>query len=629
MNNTKEKTFIDLIRRDKIPTGALLVYSDWLLELGDYRGEIISLEVELTPDGGVRSKALRQRLQELYKKTGAQTRMIPTDVLRSIELKSKFGFIIEVTVLKNCLDELAAYIFSEFFRFLSTLTLKNLSLPIVPNWVGRLTNLRSLGLEGNALEDLPESIASMEQLTELDLKRNRLDAVPPVLERVSALEKLNLHQNQIKQLPQWIGGLNSIRKLNLSRNQLVELPAGLSALSSIERFDLAFNELSRLPESLGEMVSLHSLNLSHNSLTEIPGWIGNLRQLRSLSIADNAIESIPESIGQLLELTELDVGDNNIQRFPACIGRLPLTNLKFGYHSRRVRRADDSRFGCCRGKIPFHFSRFLHTHDYVYLRHDQVPASSDLGAAAMCLDASDATPYALSQTLNAIGKLNKIDSLYIRCSCPLPAELFDLSRLKYLAIENHHMSSISSAVVQLVNLRTLYLDTSRLTGICREIYQLKKLRELSLSVHYVGEISREIENLQQLVYFSLRVYHVYIGKDWEKSYYYKTRFNQPLSRLFVSLAQMGNLRKLILGESAVDDSLNRWQWNNTEHIAFGELPDEIGGMASLEELDISDSYCNYVSAEAATLTNLKKVWTRFNQDEKQNLHRLLPDCIID
>lgn len=78
---------------------------------------------------------------------------------------------------------------------LSMLGLTNKGLAIVPDCIGKLTNLTWLSLSRNRLTSLPESIGNLTNLEKLYLDDNRLSSLPESISKLKNLEILDLRDN--------------------------------------------------------------------------------------------------------------------------------------------------------------------------------------------------------------------------------------------------------------------------------------------------------------------------------------------------------------------------------------------------------------------------------------------------
>ncbi len=167
------------------------------------------------------------------------------------------------------------------------LDLDDNNLEVLPEWVGRLTEMRALSLVATQLNTMPESLGQLTQLQELYLSENNLT-----------------------ELPEWMCSLTELQTLHLSSNQLTVLPESLGRLTHLQTLFLSDNQLRALPESLGQLKQLQTLNLDNNQLTELPEWFVQLTQLQEFIVSSNQLTELPEWLVRLTALKELCLHGN-------------------------------------------------------------------------------------------------------------------------------------------------------------------------------------------------------------------------------------------------------------------------------------------------------------------------------
>ena len=170
----------------------------------------------------------------------------------------------------------------------------------------------SAGLSG----DFPPEVGNLSQLRVLGLSGNALTGpIPPSLGQLSQLTALMLCDNALSgSIPAELGGLTELRRFDLARNQLSgSIPVELGRLSNLSHLDLSGNQLSgTIPSELGQLVNLTDLNLAANELSgAIPPEIGNLTQLKFLYLYANHLSGpVPLQLQNLTQLASLILEDN-------------------------------------------------------------------------------------------------------------------------------------------------------------------------------------------------------------------------------------------------------------------------------------------------------------------------------
>lgn len=108
-----------------------------------------------------------------------------------------------------------------------------------------------------------------EEVTELNLANNQLKVLPDYIGRLKNLKKLNLGQNKFKVFPSVILTLTKLEELYLNHNLLTKIPETISNLKHLKVLFLNKNHFTSLPESIGELTKLSNLNLFDNDRLKI------------------------------------------------------------------------------------------------------------------------------------------------------------------------------------------------------------------------------------------------------------------------------------------------------------------------------------------------------------------------
>lgn len=181
----------------------------------------------------------------------------------------------------------------------------------LPNFLGKLTGLRSINLElCKSLVMLPDCFENLKCLLDINLR---------------GCEKL-------KRLPDSLGKSIWLGSINLGLCKSLEtLPDSLENLKYLTSINLSGCEnLKILPNSFGNWTSLTSINLSEcESLKTLPESFGNLTSLTSINLGlCKSLEMLPESFGNLTSLYAIDLsGCKNLKMLPHSWGNPQLRHL--------------------------------------------------------------------------------------------------------------------------------------------------------------------------------------------------------------------------------------------------------------------------------------------------------------
>jgi hypothetical protein len=177
-------------------------------------------------------------------------------------------------------------------------------------------------------------------------------------------------------------------------------------------------------------------------------------------------------------------------------------------------------------------------------------------------------------TLDApeLWQLTSLQTLYLdnHQLTSLPTELFQLTNLQMLGLHDNQLSSLPAELGQLTNLRDLNLNNNQLSSLPAELFQLTNLRELDLNGNQLGSLPAELGQLTKLEWLWLS--------------------NNRLTNLPAELGQLLNLHLLEL-----------------EFNRLTNLPAELGQLVNLKVLRLSHNQLTNLPAELSQLTNLEQL----------------------
>ncbi len=166
--------------------------------------------------------------------------------------------------------------------FRETLRLRSRGLWQLPADIKNLIALENLFLANNRLRTLPDELGALKNIRSLGLWENRFVDFPAVICQLDMLENLYMHINQLDALPEDIAQMKSLRKLSLYNNNITALPDGLCELTQLSDLLLSHNPLTSLPDRIGNLENLKFLNLSHTEISDVPDSFFTLPKLESL-----------------------------------------------------------------------------------------------------------------------------------------------------------------------------------------------------------------------------------------------------------------------------------------------------------------------------------------------------------
>lgn len=216
---------------------------------------------------------------------------------------------------------------------------QNHSMGMMPESIGKLTNLKYLDLDVN-WTGIPESISNLKKLETLSLHFNNIGGkIPNCIGELINLRELDLsHNNFSGILPQSLENLTQLEVLDLGNNNLSgEIPSYIGNFSKLKILSLYMNHFSgQIPRSITNLSLLTELVLSDNNISgSIPSDIGNLKNLRVLNLEELQLNgNIPESILQLENLEDLMLFMNELTgTIPKGIGDLKnISSVRLGYN---------------------------------------------------------------------------------------------------------------------------------------------------------------------------------------------------------------------------------------------------------------------------------------------------------
>jgi Leucine-rich repeat (LRR) protein len=274
-----------------------------------------------------------------------------------MDLGGEIGMQNVVTQVNTTANDYAANLFPADIGLLSHLTsldatysYYNLHSVVLPDSIGRLTNLIRFNVSGQVYGTIPESVGGWSKIQTLSLQTLSLQGVysltgtlPASIGNWTDIREFNVSSNQLAgALPDSMWVWANISKIDLSSNLFTGgLPSSGSQWTTLEYIDLSWNYFNgTLPEAMADWINLRTVNLfGLGSLTgTIPSWIGQWESLEYVDFSCTGMEgTLPESIGNWSNVVWVSLANNNLTgTLPESIGQW--TNVQEFYISSNVFR---------------------------------------------------------------------------------------------------------------------------------------------------------------------------------------------------------------------------------------------------------------------------------------------------
>lgn len=189
-------------------------------------------------------------------------------------------------------------------------------------WIAELRHLQSLSISLSDVSRLLPRLGDLTDLQRVYLQACKIPVFPNSLLGLPNLRFLVIGNSSLNEVPEGIGSLASLEHLGLSQNSLREIPEAMGTLKRLKTLSLSYNEIRHLPEALGEMQALECLYLDVNKLREFPEPLVNLPSLKSLCLRSNQLTDLPESFCSMASLRSLNLENNPWVSLPQGLSRM-------------------------------------------------------------------------------------------------------------------------------------------------------------------------------------------------------------------------------------------------------------------------------------------------------------------
>ena len=162
-----------------------------------------------------------------------------------------------------------------------------LSRPAPSNQVDQPQPITALRYVDLSRKPLPRPLAELfekDDIERLDMIHCGLEVLPEAIGRLTQLRTLYANWGRLTDLPSSIGLLTNLEALWLNDNRLTGLPSSFRGLSRLKKLSLDDNQLVHFPPAILDLIQLEELRMSGNRVSTLPNEIGNLTELRILSL---------------------------------------------------------------------------------------------------------------------------------------------------------------------------------------------------------------------------------------------------------------------------------------------------------------------------------------------------------
>lgn len=360
------------------------------------------------------------------------------------------------------------------------------------------------------IENLEEVKPYLLALTELRLSSNKdaEEILPESIGKLSNLQKLSIYGNYLKKLPESIGHLKQLEELSLGGyHQLRSI--SIKSIKEIQkinpnRYKDYFEQFIIFPESIGELEKLKKLTMYFCDIKNLPKNIGNLKQLKTLHLEHCTIlEELTESIGDLTELTKLTLFCcENITMLPESIVNLNNTLEELNFVS-----STSDPIG-------------------IYNNFDITPILEKICQLTKLKKLNINSHTNLHELPECISNLTQLTHLYLHNCIflnKLPKCIGNLTELQVLTLSNCGITTLPENFGALENLKELYCDYKNIESLPLSFLQLKSLKEdyLRVSLQEINKIQEE-EKQRQLLDILLCVLKIREELSVKDNFYYNS-----------------------------------------------------------------------------------------------------------
>ncbi|SNT69643.1 leucine-rich repeat domain-containing protein [Psychrobacter sp. LV10R520-6] len=379
-------------------------------------------------------------------------------------------------------------------RCLTELFIDDDRLTVLPDSIGALTQLQSLGLSCNSLTHLPETIIGLEQLTELTVWSESLTVLPDAISKLTSLKELQLDCRHLTYLPNSLECLKNLHELTIRSEHLSKLPNDIAELTGLKELHMACPSMKTLPSSIDRLQNIKTLLINFDNdghvesyqgsrgeasilsgqVTTLPESIGNLPNLEILKIRSTYLDKLPDNIGSLKTLKELTITSHHLKQLPQTIGGLTsLTELTLNCESLEC--------------LPETLGQLIRL-EKLTIASDEIKQLPETIGDLTSLTELTLNCEGLECLPESLGQLIRLDDLTIASDeiKQLPKTIGDLTSLTKLTLSCEGIDCLPEALGKLVRLEWLSVTSNKTKQFPKSLVNLTHLRSLHIPVQLVG-----------------------------------------------------------------------------------------------------------------------------------------------
>jgi Leucine-rich repeat (LRR) protein len=379
-------------------------------------------------------------------------------------------------------------------RCLTELFIDDDRLTVLPDSIGALTQLQSLGLSCNSLTHLPETIIGLEQLTELTVWSESLTVLPDAISKLTSLKELQLDCKHLTYLPNSLECLKNLHELNIRSEHLSKLPNDIAELTGLKELHMACPSMKTLPSSIDRLQNLKTLLINFDNdghvesyqgsrgeastlsgqVTTLPESTGNLPSLEKLKIRSAYLDKLPDNIGSLKTLKELTITSHHLKQLPQTIGGLTsLTQLTLNCESLEC--------------LPEALGQLIQLEKLTIIS-DKIKKLPQTIGDLTSLTELTLNCEGLECLPESLGQLIRLDALTIASNeiKQLPKIIGDLTGLTKLTLSCEGIDCLPEALGKLVQLEGLSINSNKTKQFPKSLVNLTHLRSLRIPVQLIG-----------------------------------------------------------------------------------------------------------------------------------------------